>query len=233
MNIKMNKRGFTLIEMVVVLAVIAVLAAILFPTIAKHISDAKITRVVNEEQVITAAIMMLYKDTGKWPNTNAAGATGPTGNSDRLLTGAVGDPIAATAAAGSQTGAVNWGAFGDSRQLRNFLFINDPDTNGTPDGVGDYPTAGEFSWRGPYLDKDTFLDPWGNQYVISSRYLPPNAGVVIANHRVLILSAGNDQMWSTAYSDGVNRLSAAPADNVYGPYEDGHDDIGVVIMTNK
>lgn len=229
----MNKKGFTLIEMVVVLAVVAVLAAILFPTIAKHITDAKITRVINEEQVITAAIMMLYKDTGKWPNTNAAGTGGPGGNSDRVLSGEATDPVATGAATGAQPGATNWGTFGDAQQLYNFLYINNPNCNGTENNATDYPTTGEFSWRGPYLEKRTYLDPWGNQYVISSRYFPPNATVVIDDHRVLILSPGEDQLWSTAYSDGTNRLSAEPADNAYGPYEDGHDDIGVVIMTNK
>jgi prepilin-type N-terminal cleavage/methylation domain-containing protein len=228
----MNKKGFTLIEMVVVLAVVAVLAAILFPTIAKHITDAKITRVVNEEQVITAAIMMLYKDTGKWPNTNAAGTGGPGGNSDRLLTGETTDPVATGAAPVSRTGAVNWGTFGDAQQLYNFLYINNPNCNATENNATDYPTTGEFSWRGPYLDKRAFVDPWGNQYVISSRYFPPNPDAVIADHRVLVLSTGEDQLWSTSYSDGVTRLTA-PADDVYGPYEDGADDIGVVIMTNK
>ncbi len=229
----MNKRGFTLIEMVVVLAVVAVLAAILFPTIAKHISDAKITRVINEEQVITAAIMVLYKDTGRWPNTTGAGTSGPTGNSERVLSGELGDPVASGAAPVSSTGAANWGASAPAQQLLNFLYFNDPDCNGVPEQVSDYPTTGEFSWRGPYLEHRTMLDPWGYQYVINSRYFPPNSAVVISNHRVLILSAGEDQLWSTAFDDSINRMSSAPADNVYGPYENGADDIGVVVMTNK
>ncbi len=229
----MSKKGFTLIEMVVVLAVIAVLAAILFPTIARHITDAKVTRVINEEQVITAAVMMLYKDTGKWPNTNAAGTSGPTGNSDRLASGETTDSIATGAATGSLTGAANWGTYGDVQQLYDFLYINNPNCAGAPNGATDYPTAGEFSWRGPYLEKRTYLDPWGNQYIISSRYFPPNSAAAIDDHRTLILSAGLDQLWSTAYNDATNRLSTEPADAPYGPYEDGHDDIGVVIMTNK
>jgi hypothetical protein len=77
------------------------------------------------------------------------------------------------------------------------------------------------------------LDPWGYQYVINSRYFPPNSAISVDNHRVLILSAGEDQLWSTAFDNSINRMSPAPADNVYGPYENGADDIGVVIMTNK
>ena len=60
-------RGFTLIEVVVVLAVVAILAAILVPTIEKNINDAKRTRASNEVQVLGAAMASYFKDVGKWP----------------------------------------------------------------------------------------------------------------------------------------------------------------------
>lgn len=231
----MNRNGFTLIEMVVVLAVVAVLAAILVPEIANHIKDSKITRAVNEEQVIVAAIMLLYKDTGKWPNTNA---NGPTGNVDRLLTGMPGDPIATGILTGSRTGAINWGANVNTKQLGDFLFFNNPDNDigatGQNQSGEDYPIRGKFAWRGPYIDQEGFVDPWGYQYVISATYFPgsPNA----ASHRSLILSAGPDGLWSTAYDPSVTRLTT-PSDEAYGPYEhDGariHDDIGKIIATNN
>ncbi len=230
----MNKRGFTLIEMVVVLAVVAILAAILTPEIAKHIKDSKITRAVNEEQVITAAIMMLNKDTGKWPRTNA---NGPAGSFNRLLSGMPGNPVPTGVQAGARSGASNWGT-GSSKYLRDFLFYNNPDDEQGPVGQNqsgqDYPISGQFAWRGPYLDKEGFVDPWGNQYVISARYFPgsPSAN----HHRAIILSAGSDGLWSTAYSDTTTRLTT-PSDDTYGPYiNDGtriHDDIGKTITTNN
>ena len=125
LTVASGRFGFTLIEMVVVLAVIAVLAAILVPEIAKHIKDSKITRAVNEGQVIVAAIMMLNKDTGKWPNTNTDGLV--AGSLDRVLSGMPGDAVATGVQAGSRTGAANWGSFGGSKQLRDFLFFNNPD----------------------------------------------------------------------------------------------------------
>ncbi|MCP5049982.1 MAG: prepilin-type N-terminal cleavage/methylation domain-containing protein [bacterium] len=235
---KRVKKGFTLIEMVVVLAVIAILAAILFPTIAKHISESQVTRATNEGQVITAAIMMLYKDTGKWPSSNAAGVSGPTGRVDRVLTGVSTDPVPTGTAPGARTGAANWGSFGTSKQLADFLFFNNPDENTGATSQNevnqDYPTSGEFAWKGPYIDKETYLDPWGNQYIISARYFPGDA--VAAAHTVLVLSAGQDGLWSTSYTDGVTRLTS-PNDRAYGAHEDSgtyiHDDIGVVITTNK
>ena len=74
--------GFTLIEVIVVIAVVAILAAILTPSITRNIEDSKISRTKNEVQVIAAAIAGLYKDVGNWPYTNA---DGPSGGVDRLL----------------------------------------------------------------------------------------------------------------------------------------------------
>lgn len=237
----MNRKGFTLIEMVVVLAVIAILAAILFPTIAKHISDSQITRATNECQVITAAVMMLYKDTGKWPSTFQEPTSpngGPSGQVDRVLSGNPTDTVPTGAAPGARGGAANWGTFGNTKPLYDFLYFNNPDSNtGASDqnqAGQDYPTSGEFAWKGPYIDTQAYVDPWGNQYVISARYFP--GGASSANHSVLILSAGKDALWSTSFLDAVTRLTT-PGDAPYGPYEnDGaytHDDIGVVITTNN
>jgi prepilin-type N-terminal cleavage/methylation domain-containing protein len=231
----MKTRGFTLIEMVVVLAVVSILVAILIPTIAKNIKDAKIARAMNEEQVIVASIMSLYKDTGKWPCTNA---DGPSGRVDRVLSGETTDPTPATAASGARTGAVLWGTYGTTKPLYDFLYFNNPDddtdaANQNQAGA-DFPTSGEFRWRGPYIDKRSYVDPWGNQYVISARYFP--GGTVSAAHQVLILCAGADQVWSTAFADAVTRLTV-PNDSPYGPDQLVgtvlHDDIGLTICTNN
>ncbi len=235
------KKGFTLIEMVVVLAVIAILAAILLPTLSTYVTDAQITRAINEEQVITAAILMLRKDTGKWPSTFQEPTSpngGPSGRVDRVLTGETTDPVPSGIAPGARAGAAQWGSYGNAKPLYDFLFFNNPDSNtgaANQNQVGqDYPISGTFAWKGPYINKQSSLDPWGNQYVISARYFP--GGASSGGHTVLILSAGSDGVWSTPYSDGVTRLTT-PADLPYGSYEnDGaytHDDIGSVIVTNN
>ncbi|MGE5341504.1 MAG: prepilin-type N-terminal cleavage/methylation domain-containing protein [Candidatus Omnitrophota bacterium] len=235
MRTKRNKNGFTLIEMVVVLAVISVLAAILFPTLAKHISDSKLTRATNECQVITAAVMMLYKDTGKWPCTNE---DGPSGRVNRVLSGAPTDPVPTSAAPGARTGAALWGTYAGSKPLSDYLYFNNPDnetgTASQNETGQDYSTSGESAWRGPYIDKQIYLDPWGNQYVINARYFP--GGTDSASHTVLVLSAGKDGLWSTAFDDSINRLSPG-GDGPLGPNipESGytHDDVGVVVTTNN
>lgn len=231
----MKRNGFTLIEMVVVLSVIAVLAAILFPTIAKHITDSRVTRATNECQVITASVMMLYKDTGKWPCTNE---DGPSGRVSRVLTGNSADPVPTGTAPGARSGAENWGSYGVTKQLYDYLYFNNPDADtgavNQNQASQDYPISGEYAWKGPYIDQQTYVDPWGNQYVISARYFPGASWS--ANHSVLILSAGKDGLWSSPFDDGVTRLSST-TDGPYGPFSnDGsytHDDIGTVITTNN
>lgn len=228
------KKGFTLIEMVVVLAVISILVAILVPTVAKNIQDAKITRAQNEVQVIAAGVLTLYKDTGKWPFTNAPG---PVGGVNRVLSGAPTDSLPTGTADGAYAGAANWGALGPVKPLYDYLYFNNPDDDSGPGNDNqpgqDYPLGGEFSWRGPYIDKATYLDPWGNQYVISARYFPGNSLVsetAKAGHQVLVLSAGPDQLWSTAFADAVSRRTV-PSDSPNNNYP--HDDIGMVVMTNN
>lgn len=222
-----NNYGFTLVEMVVVLAVISILVAIIVPTVVKHIRDARIARVRNEVQVIGSAILSMHKDTGRWPFTNA---DGPSGGVNRVI-GSI-DPTAmcTTVAPGALAGAANWGTLGPIKPLYDYIYYNNPDDDTGPINQNqpgqDYPTIGDFRWLGPYLDQPIYADPWGYSYVISARYFPGNPLAVTTAHRVLILSPGPDLSWSTAFSDTITR-NTFPDDSPYG------DDVGFVIVTNE
>ncbi len=220
----MRKKGFTLIEMVVVLAVVAILVAILVPTIARHIKEAKITRAQNEELVISAAILSLYKDTGKWPGYDMQGNSGTAVN--RILSGETTDYIPQQT---DGNGSANWYNLDPAVPMYYYLYYNDPNHNNTQNETGvDYLTDGEFRWKGPYIDDRTKLDPWGAVYVISARYFPGNpiiTSATKANHRVLVLSAGINQVWETPFDDSTTRITS-PDDAPQG------DDIGFVIYTN-
>lgn len=64
MSKKNNARGFTLIELVVVVAVIAILAALLVPTILGQVERARISRARSDANEIAKALVRIRNDTG-------------------------------------------------------------------------------------------------------------------------------------------------------------------------
>jgi len=213
--------GFTMLELIVVVAAIAILAAILTPMVLKLIDDSRISRAQKETESIATALAALYKDTAKWPYTNA---DGPAGSSVSRLVGSSVVPTGAAAGAGSN--AARWGTYGTAKHLGDFLYWNNPDDDSQADGTNanqasaDYPTNGERAWEGPYMEAYDLEDPWGNGYVVNSRYFPGGAYGGSQRHKVLVLSAGPDGLWSTPFNDGVT-------ETIMG------DDIGHVIhVTN-
>lgn len=68
-----KQSGFTLIEMIVVVAIIAALAAILVPIVSSELADTEQVKALADCQRIAAAITQYIKDTRLFP-------TGPLGN---------------------------------------------------------------------------------------------------------------------------------------------------------
>src|SRR3990167_1215108 len=68
-------QGFTLIEIIVILAVISILVAILTPTVLKYIDDARTSRASEDVKTINAMLNDLVKDTGQYPGNKLAGRT--------------------------------------------------------------------------------------------------------------------------------------------------------------
>ena len=68
-NMKRSARGFTLIEMVGVLAVIAILAALLVPKIFQAINDSKLSSTVSALNTCKTATMSYYAQTNTFPTT--------------------------------------------------------------------------------------------------------------------------------------------------------------------
>lgn len=175
---KLTSRGFTLIEIIVILAVISILVAILTPTVLKYIDDARTSRASADVQTINAMLNDLVKDTGQYPANKLAGRTFICGPGTQPSTGVV------------------WCTAANFRALSNHLIINDPDEDLTPnEATDDYRPSGNFRWKGPYL-QTLNPDPWGNAYAI-------NASTFVGGNTspTWVVSPGPDGIFQTATTD--------------------------------
>jgi prepilin-type N-terminal cleavage/methylation domain-containing protein len=193
------KRGFTLIEIVIVLAVIAVLAAFITPMIAGYVERSRLLRATNDCKTIAEAIINFNKDTRAFPVYSATPLNKTNATLSVLYTGGA----EATASGGSGTGT--W-LTGNRDLLQNHL------EKGLTSGGQPYPTTLPFAWKGPYLT-DFYSDPWGTRYYINVAYLQPGAG----NNAVWVLSAGPTQLIETNFAQPVSGATTPSL---------GGDDIG-------
>ncbi|MBU8870732.1 MAG: type II secretion system protein GspG [Gemmatimonadales bacterium] len=164
--------GFTLMEVVIAVALVAILAVSLGPLVMKNLQDGKVSRAQSDVQAIGNAIETFYKDTGSWPNTQNDG----TGTVDYLTS----SPTILVAA----TGGITFTSQDDNTTLSNQLILNTPtySTSTRP-----HLSAG---WNGPYMGADS-LDPWGMPYVVNMEYVGD------ATHTVLVVSAGPNKTYDS------------------------------------
>lgn len=67
MKLRKNKKGFTLVELLVVIAIIGVLAVVAVPALFSNINKAKVASVESDYSSIKSAALSLYSDTNKLP----------------------------------------------------------------------------------------------------------------------------------------------------------------------
>jgi prepilin-type N-terminal cleavage/methylation domain-containing protein len=188
---KSKQQGFTLIEVIVAIAVVAILAGIITPNVVKHLDDSKRARAQNDCLVIGAAISSFYKDVARWPNMNAAGAVGVT-----LLVSEGNRP-----AMGPGVGAWNGlPTAANCDMLSNHMSSNTPKSQST----NVYPTTGEFHWSGPYQTSFP-SDPWGNRYAVNIGNMVNNTNPALS-YAVWVLSAGPNGTVDTVFNPGVPAL---------------------------
>ncbi len=178
--------GFTLIEIVIVLAIIAILAGILTPTLTRYVGDSRIRKAEADVQSIAAAIGLMYGDTGLWPVWTAGTVTTGTGDFEILVSNDGEHPDDDAGLSGEDAWDTTTKAASDD--LDDQLIINAASYNTT---VGD-----RRIWRGPYLEK-VLADPWGMKYMVNVDYLKPaNVG---GAGPVFVLSAGPNKLVETEF----------------------------------
>jgi prepilin-type N-terminal cleavage/methylation domain-containing protein len=201
-------RGFTLIELTVVLAVIVTLALILTPSIANIINDARVARARSDCQTLVSAIVQFYKDNGFFPQFATANAGGPGTPQSRI------DLLVSRGNLPAEDQPSLW-TTGRRDLLSNQLLINAPLYTLKA-------FSSQFGWNGPYLSSELGADPWGNRYVVNVGLIDLTAGPLGRNgapkSAVWVLSAGSNGIIETLY----NQLAIAATL--------GGDDIGIRIQ---
>ncbi|MDI6761224.1 MAG: prepilin-type N-terminal cleavage/methylation domain-containing protein [Candidatus Brocadiaceae bacterium] len=202
---KLSKSGgFTLIEIIIVLAIIGMLAGILAPTMVKYVQSAKLRRATGDVKMIGTAMGNFYNDLGEWPvwkdgtamDTGGAVATAWS----ILLFGDINTTTGAitsdNAAEGSGWTDLNFADATLTSSGAQHLWLNTPV----------YPTGAtlKYAWRGPYLEQFR-TDPWGNNYAVNTIQLwPANEQ---GNAPCYVICAGPNKAFETTYAQpGPNMI---------------------------
>lgn len=189
--------AFTLVELLTVMAIIAILMGILFPTIGAAIQTAKKAQAKNDEIQLVSAIKAFYTEYGKYPLT--ATQTGDTEikNTDlATLLNELRVPAGYT----------------PTMNPRKLNFIEVPDAknlnqaNKEKGGIGGASGGKAGQW----------LDPWGNTYVVwidgnyDNAIINPydtTAGSATLSTGVLVYSIGRDSTKATTFKGSDDVIS--------------------------
>ncbi len=181
-SLLLTNKAFTLVEIIVILAVVSILVAIVTPTVLKYISEAQESRAEEDVRNLSVVINDLIKDTGQYPGSKLPVVSG----------------VQTTYMCGpgtKMTAPSPWGSATTCADLLMHIVENDPSQDGTAGSTGDYRTTGRRKFKGPYV-QILNEDPWGNAYQI-------NATTLIGGNTspTWIISAGPNGIFDTAPTD--------------------------------
>jgi prepilin-type N-terminal cleavage/methylation domain-containing protein len=183
------QQGFTLVEIIVVVAIIGLLAAIVVPVVAGQISKAKITSQQADLKEIGNAYTHFYIDTQMWPAANSNGVWDPN-NPVQVDAVSMSGPTAIWTAAG----LVNTATLVTAQNNWKGPYLNTADKA--------FATAANAAG---------VKDRWGNQYSIT--YDPPTVVTgAIPGGAIVIWSKGpNGVDDGTGASVKTNGTCPSPA----------------------
>jgi prepilin-type N-terminal cleavage/methylation domain-containing protein len=164
--------GFSMMELVVVLAVIAILATLITPIITSYVDRARVNKARSDTRNIAAALLQFNNDTKVFPIFTARDQVGNGTTFDVLVTDGLD--------AGQLPGIIGWVTTnaGGLNQLLNENFLR-------------FDTVGSRIWNGPYIE-GLGEDPWATKYYITGRSL--RAGSEFAG---FVLSPGPNRVIET------------------------------------
>ena len=186
----MKAKGFTLIELSVTLAVIAVLAAILTPLVTSYIDQARVTRAATDARAIATAYQLHKRDTSFYPvytslSNARAGTESEVDFASTTNIPTLGGSWTTTTTAGDIIDFLN----------NNKLTLN---TSGNFRG-------GRIAYRGPYLDA-IGDDPWGNAFLVNASNVDSDTNITY------VLSAGPDGTLDTTRDQTTTTITVGNDD---------------------
>ena len=184
--------GWSLMELVVVLAIIAILAAIITPMINSYVDRARSTSARNDVRNIATAVISFNSDTKAWPIYKTTSDV-PNGDAFDALETAGDDAALGGGISTDWLGASN--SNGDLRAIINENSLS-------------FDTTGTRAWNGAYLN-DIDTDPWGTKYYFNGIHLKPG-GFSAA----FALSAGPDKTIDTEFDQTASSTFTVGGDDI-------------------
>jgi len=193
-----KSKGFTLIEIVVVLAIIATIAAFITPMLFDYLKEAKLNKGKADVQAIAAGISNFNRDTGVFPIYISDVKKAQIGI---LVLKSEGNEAAV------KTGIAGWDEAEKIDNLEDPLskeLMRDGTTKYT-DKLG----AGR-AWKGPYLSSFK-SDPWGNKYYVACDGMDPDK----TTKAVFVITAGPNGELETERTQDTNNFAVGGDDIIY------------------
>ena len=195
----MKSKGFTLIELAVVLAIISVLAAVLTPIVVGYLDQARLARAQADVRTIADAIKMYRNDTGVYPFFDTSMAANSGNTADIAGNKAM---VASASASGSDISTET--STTATTTLEVYLNTNVMGRSTTA-------TGGRVKFGGPYIGTIE-SDPWSKKYYVDAG----NLGADSLNW-AFVVSAGPDGLITTSKIQPKTGTFAAGGDDLVAP----------------
>jgi prepilin-type N-terminal cleavage/methylation domain-containing protein len=193
----MKSQGFTLIELAVVLAIIAILAAVLTPMVTSYLDQARVARAQADLRTIGDAVKLYQRDTGQWPvyaGTTDYGHNQCCGNSSYTL-------IGSATGTNPSDGTATWGVSSVIASSSLEIYLNG---NFTSVSANTFPKK---TFNGPYVGS-LDSDPWGNRYILTA------ANLSTSGYHAYVISAGPNGLLDTTLNQQATGAFVTGGDDV-------------------